>query len=169
MHFVIKLLCHILYYEICQKSSRKWVVTPCNKIITSIYLPIYLDHISTSTWLVATIFGRLMSSDEESPPTKSHNPLITWSGDHVTNGKRYIFTSTRVKAVNLDKEVAFDEKILPRKSRNSLSTWSHEVTWLIKNVISPFPQDLWSPNLTGWWLMIRSNKLESRISFQSRG
>ena len=57
----------------------------------------------------------------------SCDPLLTGSGDHVTNEKRYIFTPTRSMAAKPDSKVAFDEKILSTKSHNSLTTWTHQI------------------------------------------
>ena len=34
-----------------------------------------------------------------------------------------------------------------------LTTWSH-VTWLIRKVTFPLPQELEAPNLLGWWPMV---------------
>ena len=43
-----------------------------------------------------------------------------------------------------------------------------QITWKIKNVISPSPRDVWPPSLIGWWLMIKSCKLQSHMFFRSR-
>ena len=49
-------------------------------------------------------------------------------------------------ATKLDKQVeASDEKML-FKSHKPLITWANQVTLRIKNVISPFPRDLWPLN-----------------------
>ena len=34
-------------------------------------------------------------------------------------------------------------------------TWLHEVTWLIKNDISPLPRGPWLPNVTRWKFIVR--------------
>ena len=83
-----------------------------------------------------------MSKGERPPPTKSCDPLINWSSDHVTNEKRYIFVSTRPVATKFDREeIASDEKMLFTKSHNPLITWTPQVVWQIKNVVSSFPRD----------------------------
>ena len=56
----------------------------------------------------------------------------------------------RSTATKRDRDVAFDEKMLSTKSHNPLITWTHQVTWKIKNVISPFLRDLRLLNKTGW-------------------
>ena len=54
--------------------------------------------------------------------------------------------------------------MLSIKSHNPLITWTHQVTLQI-NVIVSFPQNLWSPNLIGWWLMIRSQNYKIKCLF----
>ena len=76
--------------------------------------------------------------------------VITWQMK-----KRYIFTSTRPIATKLDREVASDGKMSVTKPHNLFITWIYQVTWQIKNAISPIPRDLWPPNLTGLLLMIK--------------
>ena len=71
---------------------------------------------------MATILGRLVSQGERPSPTKSCDPLITWSGDHATSEKRYIFVSTRPMATKFDREVTSDEMMLSKKSHNLLIT-----------------------------------------------
>ena len=51
--------------------------------------------------------------------------------------------------------VAHDEGNSPIMSHDPLTTYSREVMWQIKSLMSPIPQNLWPPNLTGGWLMIR--------------
>ena len=36
-----------------------------------------------------------------------------------------------------------------------------KITWQTKTIISPIPQRLHPPNLTGWWLTIRNSRSES--------
>ena len=51
-HFVIKLPCCTLQYNICQKRLLNWSATLCKKIIICILLPILkikISYISTST------------------------------------------------------------------------------------------------------------------------
>ena len=80
----------------------------------------------------------------------SHDPLITRSDDQVANKKTYIFTFTRPMATNHDRDLAFHEKILSIKSDNPLITWAHQVTWEMKNAMSPFSRDLLPPNFPAW-------------------
>ena len=50
------------------------------------------------------------------------------------------------------------------------STWHFDVvvTWLIKNVIYPFSQGLWTPNLAGWWLWMTGPHPQSYMTHWSR-
>ena len=152
LHFVMKLLCCFLQYKICQKSLRNWVPTLCNEIIISIYLP---------TFLTTSIIS-LLPQDLWPPyltgswfKVKEHLQLsyvilwwrVKWSHD---KWKSYISTSMRSTATKRDRDVALDENMLSSKSHNLLIMWTHQVTWKIKNVISPFLQDLQPLNKTGW-------------------
>ena len=49
-------------------------------------------------------------------------------------------------ATKPEREVASHEKMLSTKLRNPLIRWAPQVTWRIKNVLSPFPADLWLLN-----------------------
>ena len=50
-------------------------------------------------------------------------------------------------------------------------TWHLDIVvkWQIKNIRSPFPQDLWTPNLAGWWLRMREPHPQSHVSHQLCG
>ena len=54
------------------------------------------------------------------------------------------------------------------KSHDSLITWLHVVSRQIKSVMSPIPQVLWTPNLTGKWLMTWNQHPKSRITPSKR-
>ena len=49
-------------------------------------------------------------------------------------------------------------------------TWhiDHGVTWRIKNAIYLLSQDLWTPNIAGWWLPSRHTKSHDSSILQSR-
>ena len=51
----------------------------------------------------------------------------------------------------LVKVVSYYNELPPIKSDNPLNTWSFEITWHIKNVLSPLPQCLKPPKLAAWW------------------
>ena len=46
-------------------------------------------------------------------------------------------------------------------------TWLHEVTWLIKNDISPLPRGPWLPNLTRWNFIVKGHYLLSLLTLWS--
>ena len=48
-------------------------------------------------------------------------------------------------------------------------THQHVVNGQIKNVIVPFSQGLWTPNLAGWSLRMRGPQLQSHVTHQPRG
>ena len=64
-------------------------------------------------------------------------------------------------ATKLDREVASDERMLFAKPHNLFIMWIYQVTLQIKNVISPIPRDMWPPNVTRWWLLIRENSISN--------
>ena len=47
----------------------------------------------------------------------------------------------------------------PHKSHDSLVSRSCKTTWQTKSIISSLPQSLWLPNLAGWWLTLRVERL----------
>ena len=55
------------------------------------------------------------------------------------------------------------------KSHDPLITWFYEITWQTKTIISPLPQNLWPPNLTGWWLTLRGSYPWCYSTLWSRG
>lgn len=89
--------------------------------------------------------------------------LISYIAQIIWNG-RYISTSMGLMAANLDRDVASDEKMLFTNSHNLFVMLTHQVICQRKDIIPAIPRDLWSPNLTGWWLMVRSHKLQSCLS-----
>ena len=48
--------------------------------------------------------------------------------------------------------------------RNPLVMWSCKIKWQTKTIISPQPQHLWSPNLTGWWITLKGSYPFSHMS-----
>ena len=146
---------------------RNWVVTICNKIIISLYFVLfsYLVYISTSRRLMATILGRLVVK------WGGTTNKVTWTFDRVIQWSRdkwktlYFYFHEAYSQQNLQ-EVASDELMSSRKSNNLLIKWPYQVKSLKENAISPFSQDLWPTDLTGWWFMMRNNKLQNNMPFQ---
>ena len=91
--------------------------------------------------------------------------VATWS--HVNNKKRYIFTSTRAMTGKINKVEVYSKGPPSIES----SAWPHDqvITWQMENVISQLPRDLWLPNLTEWWVLMRAYYLSSLITCWSRG
>ena len=70
---------------------------------------------------------------------------ILWSlvlQSHVKYISCCITTTTRSILTELGKVVTNYKKLQPLKSHNSLNMWSREVTWWIKNILSPLSQCL---------------------------
>ena len=91
----------------------------------------------TRWWLIVRAFHR----------KSQMTPCVaTW--DHVTNQIGYISICSRPMTNNLGKVVTYCQRVQPLKS--------HErkfVMWQIDKIISPFSQDFWALNLTGFgWL-----------------
>ena len=83
---------------------------------------------------------------------------VTKSFDHMVlqgHVKHFSFCMTTTTKQN-GKMVIHYKKPQPIKSHNPLNTWSCEVTWQIKNILSPLPQYLWPPNLAGWLHTMKS-------------
>ena len=60
-------------------------------------------------------------------------------------------------ATKLGRMVTNLERLLPKKLLYPLVTWSSKVTWKTKTIISPPPQCLWLPSLSGWWIALRGS------------
>ena len=122
---------------------------------------------------MATKLGRMMTYPEWPLPLKSHDCIIMWSPkitwqakiiicsltqspwlsilpnfDHVKYFSCCIPTTTRLVFTKLGKVVASCKKLQPIKSSNPLNMWSCEVTWQIKNILSPIPQYPWPGHQT---------------------
>ena len=91
----------------------------------SLFLPFYLPRLylyfhktyGHHTWQAGEL-------GERPPTTMSRNLLVIWSGDDVTNSKRYISSSSS-SITKLDMELGSNERMLSTKSHNSLITWTH--------------------------------------------
>ena len=105
-----------------------------------------------------------MIAYEKSSPTK-----VTWHNSHVTNEKR------------MKKSLFYMTHGYQNRHGDGLWHWAttHKVAWFfdhviigsfmtIKNVISPIPQVLWAPNLTGWWLMTWSHHPKNHIMLSKK-
>ena len=99
---------------------------------------------------------------------RTSSKKLTWPFNHSI---RWSLDKRRTLYFHLHNAYCYQtwRGVLSAKSYNPVITWTRQVTQQIKNVISPFPRDLPSPILTGWWLVIRSYKLQSHISFWQRG
>ena len=100
------------------------------------------------------------------PPSIEHfNALITWSSDHVTDEKRYIWPSARTVTNKLDKVVGFIAGLLFTTSLNLFITWSHKVIWQLKNVIIHFHVtfDYKNRQKGGLWLGVTYPTTKSHI------
>ena len=69
----------------------------------------------------------------------------------------YISIYTRPMGTNYGKVVTSRKGIQPVNWHNPLNICSYDITWLIKNVMSPLSQSLWSQLLSGWLHTTRSS------------
>ena len=63
---------------------------------------------------------------------------------------KHIFTTWVLTTTKLGRMVTYCRGLVPIKSDDPLIAWSFYITWQNKNTMSPQPQCLWPPNLTGW-------------------
>ena len=63
---------------------------------------------------------------------------------------KHIFTTWVLTTTKLGRMVAYRRGLVPIKSDDPLIAWSFYITWQNKTTMSPQPQCLWPPNLTGW-------------------
>ena len=126
-------------------------------------------HISTSTKLMVSIFGRLVSSPEGTQPAKLRDPAITWPHEVMWQIKNDISPlPRRLWLPNLERKRFI---IKDHHPLSLLTLWTRDqvITWLIKNVIFLLPRELWLRNLTEWWVPMQAYYPQSYITCWSRG
>ena len=116
-------------------------------------------YISTFTRPVDAKLSRVVTLYDGISSTKSHDTSVTWSRN---KSKMIYSTLTRPTDPKLCMVVAQDEEISCVKSHDTSTTWS-------QNFMSSLSQDLWAPNLAGWWLKMRGPQPQSRVALQYRG
>ena len=79
---------------------------------------------------------------------------------HQKAWQGYIYVFTWPMATKLDKLMAYG---IGHYTQNHIILW-YVASWQIKNVISPVPQILWTPSLTGWWLMTWEKHSKNHIA-----
>ena len=110
----------------------------------------------------------VVTQGEGLPPTKSYNP---WLINHMMScdklGTFYLlFYKTNYQhtwwvVINAD-------GLSPIKSYDTFCKWSREVTRQIKNISSPFLQNLWTQKLQGSMFRVRESRLPSHITSWSQ-
>ena len=63
--------------------------------------------------------------------------------------KHYIFTTWVLMTTKLGRMVTYPRGLVPIKSDDPWIAWSFYIMWQNKTTMSPQPQCLWPPNLTG--------------------
>ena len=101
------------------------------------------------TWKIKTVLSPL-SQCFMLPPSS------LWG--YTTYQILYISACTRPMATKNGKVVTHSERLLPINSYNHLNMFLQEVTWQIKNIISPLSQWLWLQDLWGWWHTTRISR-----------
>ena len=103
-------------------------------------------YVSTTTELIATKVGRMVTYLEGLLPIKSHRPLITlitWFCETTWQTiSIYISTTTVPMTTRLSRVVINFERLLGIKSYGSWATWSCKISCKIKIIISPLPQPM---------------------------
>ena len=92
---------------------------------------------------------------------ESHD--LAKSGDKL---KPFISTTTMPMTTKLGRGVTYPEGV--PMSHGYIITWSCKIMWQTK-IIYSVPQYLWSPNLTGWVLTMRSFFPLTHMTLWSRG
>ena len=82
------------------------------------------------------------------PYPPSHETF--WLHGYVTIEKRYTLTFKLPIAPKVGRVVTQVKWTPPTKPCD------HVVAWKIENFISTLPQNLWQPNLAGWWLRVEN-------------
>ena len=113
--------------------------------------------------------GKMVTYDEDLPLKNLSDFSITWLCE-VTWHIRYFLSPLATciyghqtwppnMATIHGKEVTLLEGLPPINLYNLSSMCSFEVTWQVKNTISPLSQCIGSQDLPGWWHTVRSSHL----------
>lgn len=109
-------------------------------------------YISTTTMLISTKVGSVMTYRQRLPIIKLHDPLITWSCEITWQIKNVVSSAPQcMRPTNLAMLWHRMRVFLFIKSHDHLNKWLCEVTWIIKNIAFPLSQCLWSENLSRCW------------------
>ena len=119
----------------------------CDKLKTCVYHDNTYGHLA---WQVGDISWRASTQKV----SWSFNYVVLWC--HMTY-VLYMFTYTKPMSTKYGKMVALHEGHPHINSHNPLNMCLLEVTWQIKNIISPLSQCLCSQDLPRWWHTMRSS------------
>ena len=143
------------------------MVTNLERLTHNITLPfghmVLQDHltnwkrcISTTTLLMASKLDRMVTNLERLIPKILLYLLLTWSCEIMWQIKNIVSTTVPMPT-KLDKMVTNLEGLLPVLLLHPLVMWSCKIAWQTKIILSQLLQGLWSPSLSGWWLIIRGS------------
>ena len=111
-------------------------------------------HVSTTTILMATKRGRVVTYIEGLLPIKSHEPSIAWPWKITWKIKNISPLLQCSWPPNLAGWL-HTMKELHIRLHGPLITWSYVVSWKSKYIISPLPQGILPPELARWWLTMK--------------
>ena len=114
-------------------------------------LNIKIDHISTSTRLMATTLGWRMSQADGPQLVKLPDRAITWPHEVTWQIKNDISPLIRGLWLLILRFIVHGHY-----PSSLLTLWACDqaITWLIKNVIFQLPREIWLPNFTKWWVLM---------------
>ena len=87
-----------------------------------------------------------------------HPPIIPYNSLAMSCEVTLYLLFWKAYDTNLGMVLTYDEGNLTIMSHDSLTTWSRGVTWKFKSWISPIPQSLLPPILTGRWHISSSQR-----------
>ena len=118
----------------------------------------HMSHVNTVHYRSITYFQQKLTWEPSganlewrAPTHDVTHPLIRWSREVMKQIKNVI-SSLLQMTTKIDRVVTYNEGKPSIKLHDPLITW---VYVKIKNIVSPFLQGIWPPNLAGWWLTER--------------
>ena len=133
--------------------ARWWV----HRYGVTIWATWFFEHVVTCSHVANE--NHLMSTSKKPITTKLDKVVVydkwiphksrmaLWSRGYMRSRDKwraiYLHIHDTRRLFRLDMVVAYDMGSSPTESCGSLITWLLEVTWQMKNIISPFPKSLW--------------------------
>ena len=143
----------------CYMFERKTLMVDLSEDIWNLTL----QSLQTSYFHYRNVYGYQTWQGGDLPwRAPTHNITETFGHvvlqDHVRSQNHHNSITRVAVATKCCRMVTCFDGRLPKKSHDGFIRSSCEIPWQTKTIIPPLPRCLWSPNLSGWWLIQRVSK-----------